>query len=212
MPLPFIAAGLARLAPFISRIPGASSLYGGGSQTIAPGFRAIGKTVHNLSGFGLPGPAGTAARAFTSFSLGTAALGGAKGLLSGGGQGQFEGQTFPLAAAQQGYQGGGMTSQAIAPGVVVPKDIIVKTWTTNPALGYPVFGITADGRGVVQKKDGQIKYFRFAKNIVIPRNPRVRNLVRATNRLDKLTAGLVKAPVKMKRAKARVKTTRRKRS
>jgi len=98
----------------------------------------------------------------------------------------------------------------IMPGETVPADQIVKVWTTNPAVGYPRFGKLADGRGVVQKIDGSIKTFRFPKHIVVSRNPRIRSLSRAAKRLDKLTAGLMKAPAQAKRAAARMKTVKKK--
>lgn len=98
----------------------------------------------------------------------------------------------------------------IMPGETVPADQIVKVWTTNPAVGYPRFGKLADGRGVVQKIDGSIKTFRFPKHIVVSRNPRIRSLSRAAKRLDKLTAGLMKAPAQAKRAATRMKTVKKK--
>jgi len=68
------------------------------------------------------------------------------------------------------------------PGTVVPPDSITHTWIAN---GVP-FAQLADGRVMVQRKNGTIKTFRRPRPIVLGRNPGVRDLVRADKKIDSL--------------------------
>ena len=58
---------------------------------------------------------------------------------------------------------------------------VVKSWQTFP--GGPVFTQFSNGKIAVRKKNGTLKVYRPARNIVISRNPRVRTLLRADSRL-----------------------------
>jgi len=91
---------------------------------------------------------------------------------------------------QMAHRGAGKAMGQL-PGVggqLPSKDTVVKVWTTGTAN----FARLLDGRIAVQKKDGTIKTYRPQKHIVIPRNPRVRTLMRADKRLERLTKGLRK--------------------
>ena len=71
---------------------------------------------------------------------------------------------------------------------------VVKSWQTFP--GGPVFTQFSNGKIAVRKKNGTLKVYRPARNIVISRNPRVRTLLRADSRLDSLMSRLRKAVTK----------------
>lgn len=65
---------------------------------------------------------------------------------------------------------------------------VIKQWQTFP--GGPVFTQFSNGKIAVRKKNGQLKVYRPARNIVVSRNPRVRTLLRADSRLDNLISKL----------------------
>lgn len=114
--------------------------------------------------------------------------------------------------------GGGGGPIAIRPGgggVPVPSQVagvlagiggvVTKAWRPHEASGmfyridFP--GTRRKARIVILKMDGTIKTYTPASHIVISRNPGVRTLARATKKLDKLTRGLIRAPVQTRRAK-----------
>jgi len=68
--------------------------------------------------------------------------------------------------------------------------VIVKTWQTFP--GGPVFTMFSNGKIAVRRKNGTLKVYRPARNIVISRNPRVGTLLRADSRMDSLIGRLKK--------------------
>lgn len=73
-------------------------------------------------------------------------------------------------------------SVPFTPGTQVPMDSITHSWVAN---GVP-FAQLADGRVMVQRKNGTIKTFRRPRPIVLGRNPGVRDLVRADKKIDRL--------------------------
>jgi len=62
-------------------------------------------------------------------------------------------------------------------------------WTTGTAAFYQ----TVDRMIIAQRKDGTAKVYRPRKHIVVSSNPRVKNLVRAQDKLDKLSKGVAKS-------------------
>ena len=68
------------------------------------------------------------------------------------------------------------------PGTVVPTDSITHSWVAN---GVP-FAQLADGRVMVQRKNGTIKTFRRPRPIVLGRNPGIRDISRAYKKIDTL--------------------------
>lgn len=195
----------ARGAPFLSRLPGVGGLasrFGGASAGTV--LRTAGSQVRNLAGFGLPGPAGTAARAFTSFSLGTAALGAGKNLLGGGG-GQFEPAGFQFQGKDGFADGMGGNLQAI---LAAQGGMITKVW--QPTETSPVFakldfpGSNRRSKIIYQRRDGTIGTYTPQKMIVLSRNPRVRDLAKAAKRIDNLTKSVIKVPVQTRRSKKRM--------
>jgi len=203
------AALASRGAPLLRGLPGVSSLigrFGGGAGTTAAGtaLRGVGGAYRNLAGFGLPGVAGTAARGFTSFSLGTAALGAAKNLLGGGGGGPFEPAGFQAAGLQQFGDGQGMLQGILA----AQGGMITKVW--QPTDTSPIFakldfpGSNRRSKIIFQRRDGTIGTYTPQRMIVLSRNPRVRDLAKAAKRIDSLTSAVVKLPVQTRRSKKRM--------
>jgi len=76
----------------------------------------------------------------------------------------------------------GGSAIAFQPGQTIAPNQVVKTWMAN---GVP-FAQLADGRVMVQKKNGTIKTFRRPKPIVLGRNPGVRDIVRADKKIEAL--------------------------
>ena len=77
---------------------------------------------------------------------------------------------------------GGTQGIPFTPGAVVPTDSITHTWIAN---GVP-FAQLADGRVMVQRKNGTIKTFRRPRPIVLGRNPGIRDISRAYKKIDTL--------------------------
>jgi len=66
---------------------------------------------------------------------------------------------------------------------------VVQSWNTGTAKFYR----TMDGKIHTFTKSGVLKSWRPAKHIVVSKNPRMRTMIRANNRLDKLMKGVAKA-------------------
>jgi len=95
--------------------------------------------------------------------------------------------------------------------LVEPKMIIFGTkgytvtsfWSTGTAFFYQ----TVDRMIIAVRADGTAKVYRPRKHIVVSSNPRVRNLVRARDKLDKLSKnlrsaiGVSSSPARRKRKK-----------
>ena len=79
-------------------------------------------------------------------------------------------------------RGGRTQTVPFTPGAVVPTDSITHTWIAN---GVP-FAQLADGRVMVQRKNGTIKTFRRPRPIVLGRNPGIRDISRAYKKIDSL--------------------------
>lgn len=195
----------ARLGPIASRIPGVGGLLGRGASVPATGqaLRMIGGQVRNVAGLGLPGIAGTAARAFTGFSVGTAAL----GLLPGGGGGGGSIGDQAQLANLQAFAGQG--DPAMLQGILAAQGgMITKVWQPTPQS--PVFakldfpGSNRRSKIIFQRIDGTIGTYTPQRMIVLSRNPRVRDLAKAAKRIDSLTQSVVKVPVQTRRSKKRM--------
>jgi len=201
-------AGMGRiLGPLAGRIPviGQSlrGIVGGASGATA--LQTAGGVVRNVAGFGLPGVAGTAARGFTAFTLGSGLL-GASGRLLGGGSGDSGGRELmggAFATGAQGGQSGDLLGQMLAQ----QGGIITRVWEANGVpfarLDYP--GSSRRSRILYQRRDGSIGSYVPQRMIVLSRNPRVKDLSRAAKRIDKLTQSVVKAPRLTKKARDRMK-------
>jgi len=83
-----------------------------------------------------------------------------------------------------GVPGPGITTSGI-PGTY-QSEVPVKKWYTGTATFY----LMNTGRIAVQKKNGVWKVYRPARHIVLSRNPRVGNLMKAERRFVSLTKGL----------------------
>lgn len=66
---------------------------------------------------------------------------------------------------------------------------VVQSWNTGTAKFYR----TQDGKIHTFTKQGVLKSWRPAKHIVVSKNPRMRTMIRANNRLDKLMKGVAQA-------------------
>lgn len=66
---------------------------------------------------------------------------------------------------------------------------VVQSWNTGTAKFYR----TQDGKIHTFTKKGVLKSWRPAKHIVVSKNPRMKTMIRANNRLDKLMKGVAKA-------------------
>ena len=191
-----IGALLSRLGPLLGILPRAASTSTAvarrAAQFIPPSAR---------------GPAGTLVRRGTAIAGAGAAFELGSRAFPGGAS--FPGGDIPI----QGFGGGGRGAfggGAGGLGIPQPGDqfgttFVLRTWTTNPATGFPIFAKLADGRIVVTKKDGSLKTYRPKKPIVISTNPRIRQVARAARTLDRATASMIKVRKQTQRAVARVK-------
>ena len=107
-----------------------------------------------------------------------------------------------------GGGGGGMVQgplSEISPGMIFPTgEVIGKVWSTNGQFNN--MAQTLDGKkGVALRNDGTVRIFRYQKHLVISRNPRARDVARASKRLDRLMSGLVKSGTTSRRAKSKTK-------
>jgi len=215
----FAGAGVPRAAPPASG-PLGSLL--AGAAVVGAGVlgRGASRLVGGVIGKG-PSVLGRAAAAAVGAGVTGAVLAGASELVFEGASSFQEGLMAHTAGKSTEFSGrqraGGISGlpQRVVPGGTSPGSrtmaielghditpgMVTKVWVAN---GTP-FGMLADGRGVVQKRDGRIKIFRYPKHIVLSRNPRIRDLVKATTQIDRLTKKLIKAPAQAKRAKDRVK-------
>ena len=197
----------------ITRIPAVRSLMRRvlPGRTIAPpGFRGglvgpSGAPVPSQGLMTIPGMRAIGRRGAILAGGGAAFEGGARALRAVAGQGRT---TTGLGTLQDVFQGGGGGGQ-IETVLASQGGVITRVW--QPHAAGPVFarldfpGSNRRTKIIVQRLDGTLKTYTPARHIVVSRNPRIRNLTRAATRLDKLTAGLVKAPRQTKRAKDRVK-------
>jgi len=211
-------AGLGRLAaPLAGRLPGIGGslrgLLGGGGVGAATG--ALGGAARSIAGLGLPGPAGSAARAFGAFTLGSAALGAGTRVLGGGGDSpapgrELMGGAFASAGAQLGAGGGDLLTQMLAS----QGGIITRIWEANGTpfarLDYP--GSSRRSKILFQRRDGSIGSYVPQRMIVLSRNPRAKDLAKAAKRIDRLTRSVVKAPKQTRAAADRMETGKRRRS
>lgn len=88
----------------------------------------------------------------------------------------------------------GSTVPLGGPGLAEPPSyMVVKQWNANGAQFYRLL----DGRiAVYSKKRGTWKLYRPAKNIVISRNPRVKNLLSISGKIDRMMRAFArKSPV-----------------
>jgi len=199
----------ARGLSLLPRIPGIGGTLSRAAGTPAAGqaLRQLGGAARSVTGLGLPGIAGTAARSFGAFSLGTAALGAGTRLLGGGGGRRDVTTAQDLGAAvMPGLEGGGgdmLTAILAAQG-----GMITKVWQPTPQspifakLDFP--GSNRRSKIIYQRIDGTIGSYTPQRMIVLSRNPRVKDLKRAATRIDALTKSVVKAPVQTRRAKKRM--------
>lgn len=111
--------------------------------------------------------------------------------------------------------GGGGGGPQIGGNIPVPSQVagvlagiggvVTKAWKPHEASGmfyridFP--GTRRKARIVILKMDGTIKTYTPASHIVISRDPGVKTLARAAKKLDKLTRGIVRAPVQTRKAK-----------
>lgn len=200
----------ARGAGFASRLPVVGGVLSRGLGSTPLGtqagqaLRTSGGVIRNVAGLGLPGPAGTAARAFTGFTLGTSALGAGQRLLGGGSQ---EGPALPPGFAGGGVFGG--DNEGMLAGILAAQGgMITKVWQPTPTspvfakLDYP--GSKRRSKILFQRRDGTIGTYTPQKMIVLSRNPRVKDLARAAKRIDKLTQSAVQMPKQTSRSKKRM--------
>ncbi len=88
-------------------------------------------------------------------------------------------------------------------GMIFPTgEVLGKVWSTNGQFNN--MAMTMDGKkGIALRNDGTVRIFRYQKHIVVSRNPRARDVARASKRLDRLMSGLVKTGTTSKRAKSK---------
>lgn len=106
-----------------------------------------------------------------------------------------------ITAGTLGWLGGG-NNQVInniplgGPGLAEPPaQQVVKEWETQGAQFY----LLTDGRiAVYGKKSKRWRVYRPQKHIVVPRNPRLGTLLRATKRIDRMWVGIRKKTRKIK--------------
>lgn len=185
---------LRQALPFARQIPGLGGLLTrlGGAPAAGTALRSAGNVARNVAGFGLPGPAGSAARAFGAFTLGTAGLNAITGALSGGGGGGSVGDMAQAAQLQQLQGVGGQAD--INSMIAMGGGVITKVW--QPWAGSPVFarvdypGSRRRTRIVYQRLDGSIGTYVPKRHLVISSNPRVKDLVKADRRLTTMTRNL----------------------
>jgi hypothetical protein len=182
---------------------GLASRFGGGTAA-GTVLRTAGSQVRNIAGFGLPGPAGSAARAFTAFTLGTSGLGAARGFLGGG-----QGGGPDVAGSQLAQSAFGGDDQGMLAGILAAQGgMITKVWQPTPQS--PVFakldfpGSNRRSKIIYRRVDGTIGTYTPQKMIVLSRNPRVRDLAKAAKRIDNLTKSVIKVPVQTRRSKKRM--------
>lgn len=103
-------------------------------------------------------------------------------------------------------QGG---DQGMLSGILAAQGgMITKVW--QPTETSPIFakldfpGSNRRSKIIFQRRDGTIGTYTPQKMIVLSRNPRVRDLARATKRIDALTQSVVKMPVQTRRSKKRM--------
>ena len=104
--------------------------------------------------------------------------------------------------------GGGLVGGPLSelqPGMIFPTgEVVGKVWSTNGQ--FPNMAQTLDGKkGIALRNDGTVRIFRYQKHIVVSRNPRARDVARASKRLDRLMSGLVKTGTTSKRARSKAK-------
>ena len=184
-------AALSRVVPTIRRAApavGTALALGGAFQV---GASLVEGLIGGLSGPSRPQPA----------PIPVAGGAGPAPPLSGRGQGRYVKPSIngPRRVPRRMMQGrNGMPVQVQPVRGDVPVEFaeitVVKSWQTFP--GGPVFTQFSNGKIAVRKKNGTLKVYRPARNIVISRNPRVRTLLRADSRLDSLMSRLRKAVTK----------------
>lgn len=115
------------------------------------------------------------------------------------GLGGVAGAGFDLATnlvpGGMGGGGGDVVSgpvSSIEAGMVFPDGKVVgKAWSTNGSFNN--MGMTMDRKyGIALRNDGTVKTFRYQKHIVIPRNPRMGDYVKASRRLDTITRSVAR--------------------
>ena len=88
----------------------------------------------------------------------------------------------------------------IRQGTMIGGSLIVKTWTTDPSGGDDGhrFYLLQNGKIATFKKNGILKIWRPQKHIVVPRDPRIKTLLRADTRIDRLMRGIARKSSKLK--------------
>lgn len=123
------------------------------------------------------------------------AVGGALGaagaglLIKGLGSGGDFGTAGP-GLIDLGTPGPGVFGSSI-PGLRGDETVVKKWWT-----GTAMFYMLNSGRIATQRRNGVWRIYRPARHVVVSRNPRIHNLLRADARLTRLVGGLGKVTIR----------------
>ena len=146
----------------------------------------------------ISGALGLAGRGQPQIRAGLAVLGGATGAAAGFQRGQNyaieQRANAPMRVFEQTGGGGsvhpGQNIDVFRQGEHIPGPFITKEWV-NPVTGLRG-AMDSTGKMYAERKDGSVKAYRPAKHIVVTRNPRLKNFIRAEERLHKIGKRLKK--------------------